>query len=101
MKLNLKCKEVKASKLQRDSVPQGLQNVDQIELILEELKKSSEPWKKMKLVVLGHGRIGKTTLLKAVHNLLDPSVTHKVTKSAAIVARLILLLYSLMTLQVH
>lgn len=72
------CKEVKATKLQRNSVPHGQLDRNQIKALLEEVKKSSEPWNKMKLVVLGHGRIGKTTLLKAVHNLLDPSLQHKV-----------------------
>lgn len=38
---------------------------------LEELKKSSEVWRAMKLVVLGHGRIGKTTLLHVLKSLLD------------------------------
>lgn len=76
--LNSVCKEVGASELQRNSVPQGQLSGEQIVNLLEELKRSSEPWKKMRLIVLGHGRIGKTTLLKAIHNLLDPSLHHQV-----------------------
>lgn len=71
--LNDVCKELQASPLQRRSVPVGQLNKQQIRELLEELKENSEPWEKMKLVVLGHGRIGKTTLLTAIYNLLNPT----------------------------
>lgn len=71
--LNSVCKELGASKLQRDSVPQGELSELQIKQVLLELQRSSAPWNKMKLIVLGHGRIGKTTLLTAMHNILDPA----------------------------
>jgi hypothetical protein len=38
-----------------------------------QLKKQSEEWRAMKLVTLGHGRIGKTTLLNKLRSILDPN----------------------------
>lgn len=70
--LNKISKELGASSLQRNSVPYGLDK-DKIEEFLVELMKSSETWKSMKLVVLGHGQIGKTTMLAKFKNLLDPT----------------------------
>jgi energy-coupling factor transporter ATP-binding protein EcfA2 len=53
----------------RESVPQG----QDIEHVVKELKLSSEPWNAIKLVVLGHGRIGKTTLLSSLEDILKPN----------------------------
>lgn len=44
-----------------NSVPLNLPK-DQIQYFLEAIE-YSEPWKAMKLVVLGHGQIGKSTLV--------------------------------------
>lgn len=76
--LNSVCSKLGANELQRNSVPQGQLSNDQIEALLKQLQSSSEPWHKMKLIVLGHGRIGKTTLVDTLRNLLDPSHSRRV-----------------------
>lgn len=78
MDLNKICKELGATYLQRKSVPQGELFAHEIKTLLTEMIHHSEPWKKMKLVVLGHGRIGKTTLLTTIHNILHPSQVYQV-----------------------
>ncbi len=40
---------------------------------LQQLMAEAEEWKAIKMVVLGHGRIGKTTLLHAINQIMDPS----------------------------
>jgi hypothetical protein len=40
---------------------------------MQELLLASEDWKVLKLVVLGHGRIGKTTMLHAMKTILENS----------------------------
>lgn len=83
--LNFVCNEFHASNLQRRSVPRLTDNgeimVPNIRRFLGELVKSSESWKKMKLIVLGHGRIGKTTLLVTIHNILHPSEDNQVSSA--------------------
>lgn len=64
--------------IQRNSVPQGHLTEQQIETFLIELMKNSRPWRTMKLIILGHGHIGKTTLLAAFKNLMDPSFHYEV-----------------------
>lgn len=56
--LNSVCKLLNASTIQRRSVPIGQMSYhdNQLRKFMEEMVKSSEAWKKMKLVVLGHGR---------------------------------------------
>lgn len=71
--LNKLCKNLGASKIQRDSVPEGRLTEAKTEQFLQELMKSSEIWKSMKLIFIGHGQIGKTTLVTAFKKLLDPS----------------------------
>lgn len=61
-----------ASKIQRNSIPQHLQDND-IKEFLSQLMKSGEEFRAMKLVVLGNGRIGKTTLLHTIKKILDES----------------------------
>lgn len=70
--LNMVCKRLGASVIQRNSIPEGYFSEDQIEEILLELIKSSEKWNSMKLIILGHGQIGKTTLLTEFKTLIDP-----------------------------
>lgn len=70
--LNRACKEVGASAMQRRSVPVGKMDFHAMKTFLLELQQESQNLRKLKLVVLGHGRIGKTTLLTAIHNILDP-----------------------------
>jgi len=76
--LNSVCKEMGVGPLCRDSVPQGEMEKEKVQLFLQELVKNSEPWKVMKVVVLGHGRIGKTTLLCALHDILYPGSSQRV-----------------------
>jgi hypothetical protein len=57
----------------------GLKDEESIENFLKELiSKKSEPWRAMKMVMLGHGRIGKTTLLHAMKSILQPNNPEKV-----------------------
>jgi hypothetical protein len=56
----------------RNSVPRNTKEGD-IKPFLIELMKNSTPWHSMKLVVLGNGRIGKTTLLDTMLQLLKSS----------------------------
>ncbi len=58
----------------RNSVPRNV-NMKEEEMrnFVEQLIAGSEQWKAMKLVVLGNGRIGKTTLLRAFDQLLPGS----------------------------
>ena len=70
------CNEMKASPAQRNSIPNNM-DPDDMSKFIEELMKNSEELRAMKLVVLGDGRIGKTTLLNAMRSILDPGA-HKV-----------------------
>jgi Flp pilus assembly CpaF family ATPase len=51
----------------------NLENEKQIETFVKELMAHSAPWQAMKLVTLGHGRIGKTTLLNKLRLIVDPN----------------------------
>lgn len=42
--------------------------------IANDLLEESIEWKAMKMIVLGNGRIGKTTFVRYLHQFLDPSV---------------------------
>ena len=53
------------------SVPQTLTNEEELITFLNELKTQGEKWNALKLVVLGHGEVGKTTLIHAVRRSLD------------------------------
>lgn len=75
--VNYVCKELKVGKEDRSSVPQHLDTKDKIRNFLLELNRGFEEWRAMKLVVLGHGDIGKTTLIHTIKNLLVSS--NKVT----------------------
>ncbi len=46
---------------------------DEMKKYVEVLMRDSKPWKSMKLIVLGNGRIGKTTLLKSFNQILHPN----------------------------
>lgn len=69
--LNYMCKELGLGLADRNSVPPHLKTKDQIRAFLLELRSGFEEWRAMKMVVLGHGRIGKTTLLTAIKSLLQ------------------------------
>ena len=53
------------------SVPQTLTKEEELRTFLNELKTQGEKWNALKLVVLGHGEVGKTTLIHAVRRSLD------------------------------
>jgi hypothetical protein len=59
-------------KAQRNSIPQSLEQEEDIRAFLKELMEGSKDLRTMKLIVLGDGRIGKTTLLNAMKSVLDP-----------------------------
>ncbi len=40
---------------------------------IQQLMAEAEEWKAIKMVVLGHGRVGKTTLLHAINQIMTPS----------------------------
>jgi hypothetical protein len=68
------CAELKEVSLQqRNSIPIGQMDKSAIRDFLQELKRSSEPMRAMKLVILSHGRIGKTTLLHHMKEILHPT----------------------------
>lgn len=52
----------------------------EIERTMYQLQDSSEEWRAIKLVVLGNGRIGKTTLLKALKQSLNIDTPRRVIK---------------------
>jgi ABC-type nitrate/sulfonate/bicarbonate transport system ATPase subunit len=41
--------------------------------LVKDLKQSTVSWRKIKMIVLGHGGIGKTTLVDSLQRLQDPS----------------------------
>ena len=53
------------------SVPQALTKEQELRTFLNALKTQGEKWNALKLVVLGHGEVGKTTLIHAVRRSLD------------------------------
>ncbi len=58
----------------RNSVPrQPDMKAEEMRSLIDQLLKNAEKWNAIKLVVLGNGRIGKTTLLHSINNLLTPS----------------------------
>ncbi len=67
--LNKACRKFDVGKAYRDSVPRDTK-INQIEKFVEQLLAGSEERREMKLVVLGNGRIGKTTLLCTIKKLL-------------------------------
>jgi hypothetical protein len=64
------CNEMKVSKEQKNSIPRNMKPKN-FQHFLKELRENSKELRAMKLVVLGDGRIGKTTLLNAMKSILD------------------------------
>eukprot|EP00026_Physarum_polycephalum_P001439 Phypoly_transcript_01440.p1 GENE.Phypoly_transcript_01440~~Phypoly_transcript_01440.p1 ORF type:complete len:1130 (-),score=207.03 Phypoly_transcript_01440:9-3374(-) len=71
------CNMLGAGKILRNSIPHHLTKDRDVRAFVTELMKSSEELRAMKLVVLGNGRIGKTTLLHAMQKILDPNFQQK------------------------
>lgn len=55
----------------RNSIPRSMENVEDIKTFVEQLMVNSSEWRAMKLIVLGHGRIGKTTMLSTLRSILN------------------------------
>jgi polynucleotide 5'-kinase involved in rRNA processing len=70
--LNLINRNIFTAKEQRNSVPLNIDKKD-IRGFIEDLVKNSEEWRAMKLVVLGNGQIGKTTMLKVLKEIVTES----------------------------
>ncbi len=71
-----------SEKHHRNSVPR-IPDMKESEMrnYVQQLINESEPWKSIKMVVLGNGRIGKTTLLRAFDKLLSSSSSTQVQHS--------------------
>lgn len=68
-------------KFYRDSIPKSCTTEEKMNKYLDLLVGSSSPMRSMKMIVLGNGRIGKTTFVKYLSNvLLHSSVVSKITK---------------------
>lgn len=66
------CHKLGANIQFRNSIPKNLKTETPITSFIQQLMSKSSEWRAMKLVVLGHGRIGKTTLLSVLHSVVDP-----------------------------
>lgn len=60
------------------NIPQHLTKRAEMREFLLELRKGVEEWRALKLVVLGHGRIGKSTLVQALKDIIQVDSTAKV-----------------------
>ncbi len=58
----------------RNSVPRVPMEKDEMRKYIDQLISDSEPWRAIKMVVLGNGRIGKTTLLRYIDKIIDNKV---------------------------
>jgi len=57
--------------VQYESVPNNINTVEEIEQFIIDLCEQGEEWNTLKLVVLGHGEVGKTTLLHTIRRYLE------------------------------
>ncbi len=65
--------------IHRNSVPRNsYMNAASMRQYIQQLISGSEQWKAIKMVVLGNGRVGKTTLLRAFDGVLHPNQISKV-----------------------
>ncbi len=62
-----------SDKIHRNSVPRRYMSKEDMKEYLKQLMAEGEQWKAIKMVVLGNGRIGKTTLLHSIRQLLTSS----------------------------
>jgi hypothetical protein len=67
--INRICKELNAFEEERNSIPRNVDTPEEIEAFLKEMTVvKGEQWNTLKLIILGHGEVGKTTLLKAIQH---------------------------------
>jgi GTPase SAR1 family protein len=52
-------------------VPNNLNTFEEVHQLFTDLCFQGEKWNELKLVLLGHGDVGKTTLLHAIRRNLD------------------------------
>jgi hypothetical protein len=57
-----------------ESVPDTLTTTREIRDYLRECMEGTEEWRAMRIIVLGHGRIGKTTLICSIQDILVSSL---------------------------
>jgi len=70
---NAVCTKLGVGILHCNSIPRNLCTKQQIESFVQALVENCAPWRALKLVTLGNGRIGKTTLLHKLRSMLDHS----------------------------
>jgi hypothetical protein len=78
---NRVCNSLRLPIQYRNSIPRDLREESQIASFVSQLNSRSEVWRAMKLVTLGHGRIGKTTLLNKLRSIVDPNEKFDVSKA--------------------
>lgn len=78
---NQVCKEFHIGEEDRKSAPPHLKTKEEMENFFFELQQGFEDWRAMKLVVIGHGKIGKTTLLHAIKKILKQDTSGKVVSN--------------------
>jgi hypothetical protein len=76
--LDYVCKEMGVGIEIRNSVPEYLDTREKMRKFLQELQRDYEEWRAMKLIVLGNGRIGKTTLLHTIRHFLNQPLNETV-----------------------
>ncbi len=69
--INELCHQLNANRLLRNSIPLKMDDKEEIAPLLHHLIAGSEEWRAMRIVVLGHGRIGKTALIREVKAILN------------------------------
>lgn len=84
LRVNGLAKDMNCNRLQRHSVPFCVikedENYVEETTFLSSIVASSEAWRAIKMVILGHGQIGKTTLLSSIKKLLKQDDAQVCTK---------------------
>jgi hypothetical protein len=85
------CNKLGASIKYRNSIPRNIKSLGDIHSFVKELMSKSSPWRALKLITLGHGCIGKTTLLNKLQCMLDPNKKIEVCHKALTIYEYLLL----------
>jgi hypothetical protein len=90
------CNKLGAGMQYCNSIPKNLNTEKQIEAFISALMKNCASWRALKLVTLGNGCIGKTTLLRKLTSILDPNYIPKEVCSKNLVPseKIIMFLFS-------